>query len=89
MVKDLSQDKGVLEGHRERDLEKEFRPKFQEYEEWRASQQGEEPELEKTPASTSEQKKGFGKLDLVFRSYFLVAMLWEDAKDRRIQPNND
>jgi hypothetical protein len=81
VVKDLSQDKGVLEGHRERDLEKEFRPKFQEYEEWRASQQGEEPELEKTPASTSEQKKGFGKLDLVFLGVgFLVAMLWRGCK---------
>jgi hypothetical protein len=81
VVRDLSQDrKGALEGQRERDLEREFRPRFEEYEEWRASQDM-EPETEAAPAKEGKKKKGFGKLDILFLGAgFIVAMLWRGCK---------
>ena len=78
----MSHGKKTLEGQRERDLEKAFRPKFEEYEEWRIAQQSGEPEqVETSSPSKVVKKKGFGKIDLIFLGAgFLVALLWRGCK---------
>lgn len=77
----MSQDnKEMLEGRRERDLEKEYRSKFQEYEEWK-SLQGDEPEVEVDPPKEEEKKRGCTKLDIIFLGLgFLVAYLMRGCK---------
>ncbi len=68
-----------LSVRRERDLEKRYRPQFEEYEKWKALQ-GEEPVVE--ALSTEEKpKKGFTKFDFIFLGLgFLVAMIWRGCK---------
>lgn len=73
----------ILRGRRERDLEKQYRSEFQQYEEWRTSQE-EAPETEtaETKEKPKEQpKKGFTKLDFLFLGLgFLVAILWRGCQ---------
>jgi len=72
--------KGILEGRRERDLEKQYRSRFEEYEEWK-SLQGEEPEVEAVPPKEEEKRKGCTKFDLLFLGLgFLVALLWRGCQ---------
>ena len=85
MVSKLNIDRDEhLEGSREGDLEKAFRPAFEQYEEWRASQGIQEPEVEPKGKKTNEEtqkKKGCGTLDIVFLIVgFLVAMLWRGCQ---------
>jgi len=71
--------KGILEGRRERDLEKQYRSKFQQYEDWKALQ-GEEPVVEAAPPK-EKPKKGFTKFDFIFLGLgFLVALLWRGCQ---------
>jgi hypothetical protein len=75
--------KKILHGLRERDLEKQYRSEFQQYEEWRASQ-AEEPEagvIEAKEQPKEKAKKGFTKLDFIFLGLgFLVALLWRGCQ---------
>jgi hypothetical protein len=58
-------ERGVLRRPREADLEKDLRPQYREYEEWRASQTGAVDAAE--PVKKEEPKKfRLGKADFVF-----------------------
>lgn len=80
MVKTLDRDnKRLLKGQRERDLEKQYRDDFGRYEEWKL-QQGEEFVVEEPPPEEP-KKKGFGKFDFIFLGLgFLVALIWRGCK---------
>jgi hypothetical protein len=82
VVKTVDRDKKVLVGPRERDLEKQYRSEFQQYEEWRAMQ-AEEPvaETDTKEQPKEEKKKGFTKLDFIFLGLgFLIAFLWRGCQ---------
>jgi len=74
--------KAILHGLRERDLEKQYRSEFQQYEEWRASQaEGSVAEAETKEPPKEKAKKGITKLDLIFLGLgFLVAFLWRGCQ---------
>ncbi|HHY75739.1 MAG TPA: hypothetical protein GX500_03020 [Firmicutes bacterium] len=64
---------------RETDLERGFKAAFQEYEAWRSAQVGETPVQE--PEKKEEQKKGFGKLDILFIALgLLLGLLYQSCK---------
>ncbi len=77
----LNQDaRKILEGHRERDMEKQYRPEFKKYEEWKVKQGGEPVVEEALPEK--KKKKGFNKFDLIFLGLgFLVALLWRGCRN--------
>ncbi len=70
-----------FEGPGEKELERALQPRFKEYEEWRTAQ------LEAQPADNSQtseapkpQKKGFGKMDIIFLVLGVVAaMIWKQC----------
>ncbi|QUL97771.1 MAG: hypothetical protein IMF26_06565 [Candidatus Fermentithermobacillus carboniphilus] len=68
-------EKGIPGPFRETDLEKELRPRFQEYEEWRASQEENVTPVQETVPEQPKKKGGLTRLDLLFvAAGFLVAM---------------
>ena len=68
-------------GPGEKELEKALQPRFKEYEEWRTAQLEAHP-VDKSHASEAEkpQKKGFGKMDIIFLVLGVVAaMIWKQC----------
>lgn len=65
---------------READLEKELRPSFSEYEEWRKAQTEGQPEAAEPPKK-EEKKKPFGKTDIIFIVLGVLAgLIWQSCK---------
>jgi len=68
---------GIPKVIRERDIERIFRPRFQEYEEWRASQEEGISSTEEAAPKPEKKKSGLTRWDLLFVGLgFLVAILW-------------
>jgi len=85
VVSKLNKDRDERLGEpREGDLEKAFHPAFEQYEEWRASQESPETQAKakgEKKAEEAQKRKGCGKLDIVFLILgFLVAMLWRGCQ---------
>lgn len=65
---------------READLERELRPAFQEYEEWRSAQAQAGPQA-KEPEKAEEKKRPFGKMDIIFIVLGVLAgLVWQSCR---------